>query len=112
MIIDELSFHDSLILKITEDEQSLHFLLDFPIDWENNIYENKILKFEGVVFYCIEEIPFRGKCTILDIVNFGQIRKCWSLGKNQIEVIRTKAEIQTNSGKRIIEFSNCDLINV
>ena len=112
MNIEDYSFHDSQILGVTENttDHSFEFLLDFATDWSNNIFERRILKFTEVIFYNIEEIPFVGLPTILNIVNFGQIEKAFGTGRNQISATRTKIEIQTNAGNRIIEFSECELL--
>ena len=113
MIIDEISFHDSQILKVTENsgQQILDFLLSFPTDWENSIFENKTLRFENVISYEIEEIPFEGLISILNIVNLGEIKKDFESGKNEWKVTLNRIRIETNAGNRIIEFSNCNLIN-
>ena len=112
MNIDDYSFHDAQILSVTEnsEQHSFEFLLDFPVDWDNNVFERKNLKFTDVITYSIEEIPFAGNPTILNIINFGLITKVFGEGRNQIVAERTKIEIQTNAGNRIIEFVTCDLL--
>jgi len=112
MIINEISFHDSKVLKVIEnpDEQTLDFFIDFPTDWENNIFEHKILRFKDVTFYSIEEIPFRGLPTILNVINLGQITKDFSTSSHEWIIIRNKIKIETIAGNRIIEFSDCKFI--
>lgn len=85
MIFDEISFHDSQILKVIENSngQILEFIINFPSNWEENIFEHKVLKFEGVIFYNVEEIPFSGLPTILNIVSLGEIEKDFSTIKRQ-----------------------------
>ena len=109
MIIDDISFHDSRIVRVTEDpkEKFFDFLLDFPTDWEANIFEKKTLRFSEVIAYHIDEMPFLGLPTILKIINLGKSRQVFGTNRNQIETIRVKVEIQTNAGNRIIEFSEC-----
>jgi len=111
-IIDDISFHDSKILKITEnvEKQSLDFLLDFPVDWNNYAYEKRILRFEDVVFYNVDELPFAGFPTILNIKSFGKITKKYGNGNKEIKIERTRVEIETNAGKRIVEFSECKFV--
>ena len=113
MIIDENSFHESQILNVTENssEQIIDLLLSFPTDWENSVFENKILRFENVVLYHVEQIPFAGLPTILNIVNLGVVKKDFGSGKNEWKVSCNKIRIETNAGNRIIEFSDCSLIN-
>jgi hypothetical protein len=112
MNIDDFSFHDSRILSVTENTQDHYFdfLLDFPTNWEDNIFEPRILRFTKVIFYVIDEIPFEGQPTILEIVNLGQITKDFGIGRNHFEAIRTKIEIQTNAGNRIIEYQECSFL--
>lgn len=114
MIFDEISFHDSQILKVIENpsEQILEFIIDFPTNWEENMFEQKILKFENVIFYNVEQIPFDGLPSILNIVNLGEVIKDFSSEKNQWKTSRNKIKIETNSGNRIIEFSECSLIDI
>ncbi|WDF45177.1 hypothetical protein PQ459_09725 [Chryseobacterium sp. KACC 21268] len=112
MIFNEISFHDSHIMQVKENpaKQTLDFFIDFPTDWENNIFEHKILRFENVTFYSLEEIPFDGLPTILNINDLGEITKDFSTSNYEWIIVRNKIEIQTNAGNRIIEFSNCTFI--
>ena len=112
MIINEIFFHDSQILKVTEnpDEQMLDFIIDFPTDWYNNIFEHKILRFEDVTFYSLDEIPFHGLPTILNIIDLGEITKDLSTSNHELIITRNKIKIETNAGNRIIEFSDVTFI--
>jgi hypothetical protein len=112
MIFDDITFHDSQILQVTENpkENILDILLDFPTNWEENIFENKTLRFTDVIFYKVDEIPFSGSPTILDMINLGETKKVFGIGRNQIETLRRKVEIRINAGNRIIEFSNCNFV--
>lgn len=112
MIINEVSFHDSQILKVIEnpDKQMLDFFIDFPTDWENNVFEHKILRFEDVTFYSVEEIPFENLPTILNIIDLEKITKDFSILNNEKIIIRNKIKIETNAGNRIVEFSDCKFI--
>ncbi len=111
MNIDDFSFHDSKILEVKEtSEQIIDFLIDFPTDWQNNIFEKRILRFKDVINYYIDEMPFVGRPTILQIINFGQIKKIFGADRNQFETVRNKIEMQTTAGNRTIEYSECELI--
>jgi hypothetical protein len=114
MIIDDLSFHDSTILAVTEstNSQTIDFLVDFPTNSDDNIFEKRIFRFHNVTYYCINEIPFEGHPTILNIVNLGQSIKTFGFDSNLLAATRTKIEMQTNSGSRLIEFSDCELLTV
>ncbi len=111
MNINDFDFHDAEIIEVREiEEQALDFIIDFCTKWQDNIFEKRILRFKGVINYQIDEIPFSGRPTILEIVDFGQFKKIFGTGSNQIEVLRNKIEIQTTAGNRIIEYSECELI--
>ena len=111
MNIKDFYFHDAQILEVKEtEEQTIDFFIDFCTDWQNNVFEKRILRFNDVINYHIDEIPFSGRPTILEIVDFGQITKTFGTGRNQIEAVRNKIEMQTNAGNRTIEYSKCELI--
>ena len=111
MNINDFSFHDAQILEVKEtEEQTVDFLINFCTDWQNNVFEKRILRFNDVINYHIDEIPFSRRPTILEIVDFGQITKTFGAGRNQIEAVRNKIEMQTNAGNRTIEYSKCELI--
>jgi hypothetical protein len=111
MTINDFSFHDAQILEVKEtEEQTIDFLIDFCTDWQNNVFEKRVLRFKDVINYHIDEIPFSGRPTILEIVDFGKTTKVFGTGGNQIEAVRNKIEMQTNAGNRIFEYSECELI--
>jgi len=111
MNIDDISLHDSQILEVKEtSDQTLDFLIDVCTDWQNNVFEKRVLRFKDVINYYIDEIPFAGRPTILEIINFGQITKTFGTDRNKIEAVRNKIEIQTNAGNRTIEYCDCELI--
>jgi len=114
MNIDDYSFHDSIILRVIEhtDKKSVDYYIDFPIIWENNLFKKRILRFTDVYTHIIEEIPFAGNPSILEIINHGQIEKTFGKGRNKFKHKTNKIEIRTNAGIRIIEFTNCDLLKI
>lgn len=114
MSIDDHSFHDSIILTVTEhtDRHTVDYLIDFPTDWENNKFEERILRFTEVITHSIEEIPFAGQPAILEIVDHGLIEKRFGTGRNELKAQRQRIEIQTTAGTRIIEFVGCDLLKI
>lgn len=111
MNINDFDFHDAEILEVREtEEQTIDFFIDFCTDSPNNVFEKRILRFNGVIIYQIDEIPFGGRPTILEIVNFGQFTRIFGTGRNQIKAVINKIEMQTNAGNRIIEYSTCELL--
>ena len=59
MIFDELSFQDATVLEVKEDNQTLDFILDFPVDWENNVFKNKVLRFKDAIVYIKKNPVYR-----------------------------------------------------
>jgi hypothetical protein len=47
----------------------------------------------------------------LSIINHGQITKTFGADRNQITAVRTRIEIQTNAGNRIVEYEDCSFVN-
>lgn len=111
MNLKEINLHDSQILKVVEDCQNdtLDFVLDYPIDYENNIYENRILRFYDFLNYKTSEIPFGQLPTILDFEDLGIIKYSIGEGKREIEIERKKVEFKTNCGIRTIEYKKVEL---
>jgi hypothetical protein len=114
MIFDEISFHDSLILEVKErtSDQTVDFLLEFPVDWENNIFEKKILRFKDVIFYLKKEIPFNGEPSIMDIKKYTSSKHTYKSFSGLIETSKYKIEMVTNAGSRFIEFSESQLLSI
>jgi hypothetical protein len=109
---DEVAFHDSQILGVIEatQDQTVDFSLLFPTNWEDNVFEMVTLRFYNVTFYRLDEIPFDGLPTILNIINLGTKSKSIGTEPNLIDVVRNTIEIQTNRGNRTVEFTNCELL--
>ena len=110
MIFDEISFHDATILEVREytDTQTLDFTLDFPVDWENNLFKVKVLRFKNVIVYIKKEIPFSGQPTILEIKQLHSHRHTYTNVNGIIDSAKQKIEIVTNAGSRVVEFNEAD----
>ncbi len=87
--------------------QSLKIKIMFPVDFANNIYEERFLIFKKVIYYSVDEIIIPlGRIPMIHCINhLGKTKKYKSDGPKgeKMEIIRNKIEIQTNIGKRIIE---------
>lgn len=113
MIFDQLSFHDATILEVSEDTatQTLNLVLDFPIDWENNVFEKKVLRFIDAIVYIKKEIPFAGQPTILEIKQLHSHKHTYSFANGVTQSAKHKVEIITNAGSRFVEFNEAELLD-
>ena len=90
MDISAIHFHDTQILRVIEDciADTLTMEVEYPVDWERNVFERRLLVFDDVHSYQVFEQPFHGSPTILDV-----------------EVVATEGEwsrlrLDTNAGRR------------
>lgn len=101
MKLNDIHFHDSVIYQVIENtnEDSLSFLVDYPVDWENDVYERKEIKFIDFLNYQVHEGPFLGRPTFLDfsIVD----------SENERDIVR----LETNAGYRQLSFKSVELNN-
>lgn len=113
MLFNDISFHDAQILKVVEDSkvQTLDFYLNFPVDWENNLFEKKILRVKNVLVYTKKEIPFAGYPAILDVTELHNAKHTYNKLSEEIGQSAYKIRIDTNAGQRWIEFASADLLN-
>lgn len=90
MDISEIHFHDTRILRVIEDpeQDTLTMEVSYPVDWENNEFEPRILVFANAYNYQVHEMPFHGAPTILDVDILGTTDR-WTL-----------LRLQTNAGFR------------
>ena len=103
MKIEDLFIHDSWLKSVHENPETDEFTfnIDWPKDWENNIFVNAELIFENVLNYEVHEVPFAGNPTILDIFEDGK--------RIDHEVERRKLKIETNAGYRTLFCTNVRL---
>lgn len=69
MDLSAIHFHDAIILKVVENtaEDTLTFEVDYPTNWDDNIFERRWLTFGDVLDYRVSEGPFHGSPTILNV---------------------------------------------
>jgi len=101
MKLEDIHFHDSLIHRVTENtkEDTLSFEVNYPVDWERESYERKIIKFTDVLNYQVHEGPFLGPPTFLEWFIVGN--------ENDRDIVR----LETNAGYRQLSFKNVELSN-
>src|SRR5690349_17427910 len=101
MDISNIHFHDTQIRRVIEDSESgtLTMEVEYPVDWDNNVFEKRCLVFENVHSYRIFEIPFHGCPTILDAAVTGTDGR-WS-----------NLQLETNAGHRTLSCTAVNLID-
>lgn len=88
--ISNIHFHDTQILRVIEETDTLTMNVNYPVDWEHNIFEHCKLVFYDAYNYQVHEMPFSGIPTILEVDILGTTNR-W-----------THLRIQTNAGFRTV----------
>ena len=99
MVLEEIHFHDSRIRRVTElpARDMLVFEVDYPIDWENNVFAIRFITFIDVLEYSVDEGAFFGGATLLDYT------------VDAVESGRRRITLHTNAGKRSLSFREVQL---
>jgi hypothetical protein len=100
MDISAIHFHDTKIHRFIEDAyaKTLTMEVTYPVDWERNVFEKRLLIFEDVHHYQVMEWElFGGEPTILD-VEIVSTDDRWS-----------RLRLETNAGHREL---SCDAVRV
>jgi hypothetical protein len=91
MDISSIHFHDTKIHRVIEDAaaKTLTMEVTYPVDWERNAFEKRLLIFEDVHHYQVVEWElFGGEPTILD-AEIVSVADRW-----------TRVRLDTNAGHR------------
>ncbi len=99
MDISNIHFHDTVILGVLVDttEDTVTFEVDYPTDWDANIFERRWIVFEDVLDYRVSEGPFQGSPTILDVTIVEHLAP------------RYRIQIDTNAGTRHLSCTDVRL---
>jgi hypothetical protein len=99
MDLGDIHFHDSGLIRVVElaSVHDLLFEVEYPVDWENNVFEPRVIAFRDVLNYRVEEGPFEGAPTLLDVYDEGQ------------EGTYRRITLQTNAGTRSLAFKAVEL---
>ncbi len=101
MDISDIHFHDSQILSVIEDPQAdtLTMEIDYPVDYDANIFEPHRLVFSDAYNYQVHEMPFDGCPTILEVEVMGTTDR-W-----------THLRMETNAGFRSLSCASVVLLS-
>ena len=99
MDLASIHFHDTEILRVIEDcgANTLTMEVEYPVDWEHNVFERRLLIFDDVHSYQVFEQPFDGSPMILDAEIVGSEGR-WS-----------RLRLDTNAGRREL---NCTAVRL
>ena len=97
--ISEIHWHDSEIESVIEipSKDQLIYTIQYPENWNENLFLSKSIIFSGYCSHTVEEIPFDGNPTILAA----------SIVKE--EAGYTTVKIETNAGNRFVTAKSCNL---
>lgn len=100
MKLAEIHFHDSRIFRVIEDSEvgDLIFEVNYPVDWDNNIFEKRYIVFGDVLEYRIDEGAFLGAPTLLNYSDDTEVGD------------RRAVTLHTNAGTRRLLFRTVDLL--
>ena len=94
----DIFWHDCVIDSVIElpDKDQLALNVQYPSDWENNVFEPKCIIFEDYYSQEVNEIPFSGSPTILNAEVVSDITSPLGVGGY------IKVKLETNAGERFI----------
>jgi hypothetical protein len=100
--LSDIHFHDSQLVRVVEVAELHELQLEvlYPVDWDNNVIEPRIIVFLDVLNYRVEEGPFCGAPTLLDAYDNGQDGNYHSV------------TLQTNAGTRSLLFKRVELRSI
>ncbi len=95
---NEIFWHDSEVESVIEIPRNdvLIFNVQYPVNWEKNIFEPRSIVFEGCFSYEVSEIPFEGNPTILGASVLSEVGSPFQQGGF------FKVHIETNAGNRFV----------
>lgn len=90
--LNEIHWHDSEIESVIDNpaKDELVYNVQYPEDWNQNIFTAKTITFSGYHSHVLEEMPFEGNPTILAV----------SVVKREGGF--TTVELETNAGNRFV----------
>ena len=100
MNVEDIHFHDSKILRVIEvpARDLLAMELDYPIDWQANLFAPQTLIFHDVLGYTVAEGPFAGSPTIMGC-------------SASVDGKLTRIILETNAGQRSLSCTRIELVD-
>ena len=101
MDLGDIHFHDSRLIRVVElaEPHDLLFEVMYPVDWENNVFDTRVIAFRDVLNYRVDEGPFWGAPTLLDAYDEG------------VAGDYRRVTLQTNAGTRSLSFKTVELLD-
>ena len=105
--INNIHWHDCVIDSVLElpEKDQLIFNVQYPVDWEQNIFEARSIVFEDYISQEINEIPFSGAPTILNAEVVGELSPLSFYHKY------FRVKIETNAGNRFVHAKSVKLVD-
>ncbi len=99
MKLSDIHFHDSVLNAVIENTviDELRFDVDYPTDWDNNVFSQAYIVFSNVKEYEIHEIPFDGSPIIMGYEIISEADN------------RCKVKLNTNAGYRMFSYEKVDI---
>jgi hypothetical protein len=118
--LSAIHFHDSRLIRVVEvaETHDLLFEVEYPVDWENNVFESRTIAFLDVLNYRIEEGPSVGAPTLLEAYDNGVVFVNWlgvsfvgasTAPDNEPGSTYRSVTLQTNNGTRSLLFKEIEL---
>lgn len=97
--MNDIYWHDSVINRVVETPSTSELVMevDYPVDWENNIFEPRSIVFTDYLDYHIQEGPFVGNPTIIEAT-------IEHASGSYYRIV-----LETNAGRRSLRFRNLEI---
>lgn len=105
--IDGIHWHDCELESVVEipSKDMLAFNVQYPDNWEQNIFVSKSIVFEGYYSQEVNEMPFEGNPTILSATVLSEV------GSQFQKDGYFKVRIETNAGDRFVIAKTIKVLN-
>ncbi len=104
--LDDIHWHDCELESVVEIPSSdiLAFNVQYPENWEQNVFVSKSIVFEGYYSQEVNEMPFEGNPTILSAELLSKVGSAFQIDGY------FKVHIKTNAGDRFVTAKNIKVL--